>query len=157
MRGLEAGRAGQALACARTGAWAAAGGETGAAPGGGWGFSLITTAETQKSPSKARTTDARMMLARRCRLRSSRGNGRTDGDLGLARPGTPPRRPASAQLGLDAERSKIGMGCLCPLFVPQGLASSVCLAMPEFNKSGDCHNCIVRSGLPKTKRDALTG
>jgi hypothetical protein len=28
--------------------------------------------------------------------------------------------------------------------------------MPESNKSGDCHNCIVRSGLPKTKRDALT-
>jgi len=47
------------------------------------------------------------------------------------------------------------MGCLFPLFIPDGLASGVWSAMPDLNKSGDCHNGIVRSGLPRTRRDAL--
>ena len=28
------------------------------------------------------------------------------------------------------------------------------MAMPDLNKSGDCHNGVVQSGLPKTSRDA---
>ena len=155
MRDSEAGSSVLALACARTGAWAAAGSQTGAAPGGGWGLSLITAAEPQNSPSKARTTRARLTLARRCRPRKSPDRSWRGGKLGFSGPRTLCGRLGSAQPGRDAEWSKMGIGCLCPLFVPEGFPSSVWLAMPDLNKSGDCHNGVVQSGLPRTRRDAL--
>jgi hypothetical protein len=99
---------------------------------------------------------ARLTLARRCRPRKSPDRSWNDGKLGFAGPRTLRRRAASAQLGRDVEWSKMGMGCLCPVFVPDGLASGVWSAMPDLNKSGDCHNGIVRSELPKTRRNAFT-
>ena len=141
----EAGRAAQASACARTRAWATAGGPIGITADGEWGFSLIKTAEPQKSPSKARTITARVALARRCLPRSPRSG--KDGDLGFAKPRTR-RLWASARPGIDAKRSKIGMCCLCPLFVPDGSAGSAWLAL---HKSGDPDGCIIRSGLPQNR------
>ena len=78
------------------------------------------TAEPQNNPSKAKTMKARVARARRCRRRYSRDACWKDVDLGFAGPSTLRRRSASARLGRDAERSKTGMGCFRPLYVPAG-------------------------------------
>ena len=76
-----------------------AGGQTDAAPGGGWGFSLIMAAEPQKSPSKASTTRTRLTFANRCRPKNFPTAGWTQSSVGEA-------KDALREVGLDETGSR---------------------------------------------------